>query len=79
MRTQDVAIVLFAYNRPDKLRQTLSSLRVAIGELISIAPSAADIPVIVALDGPRSREVDRRAAARPLELDLVGQRRRGVG
>ena len=70
MRTQDVAIVLFAYNRPEKLRQTLSSLRVAIGELISIAPSAADIPVIVALDGPRSREVDRRAVH---EVELVAR------
>ena len=70
MRTQDVAIVLFAYNRPEKLRQTLASLRVAIGELISIAPSAADIPVIVALDGPRSREADRRAVH---EVELVAR------
>ena len=70
MKTQDVAIVLFAYNRPEKLRQTLTSLRASIGRLISIAPAAADIPIIVALDGPRSREVDRRAVH---EVELIAR------
>lgn len=70
MRTRDVAIVLFAYNRPEKLRQTLTSLRVAIGALASTVPAAADIPIIVALDGPRSRDVDRRAVH---EVELVAR------
>jgi hypothetical protein len=59
--TQDAAIVLFAYNRPDKLRQTLQSLRAAHGALVALIPAAVDIPIIVALDGPRSSELDKRA------------------
>jgi hypothetical protein len=68
IRTQDAAIVLFAYNRPEKLRQTLESLRAAIGALVAIYPAAVDIPIIVALDGPRSHEGDRRAVH---EVEIV--------
>ena len=66
--TQDAAIVLFAYNRPDKLRQTLQSLRAAHGALVALIPAAVDIPIIVALDGPRSSELDRRAVH---EVEIV--------
>lgn len=72
MRTQDVAIVLFAYNRPDKVRQTLASLRGALSTLVSSAPSTANMPIVVALDGPRSNDPDRRAV-RNVELVVRAQ------
>lgn len=61
IKTRNTAIVLFAYNRPERLRRTLESVRAAIGVLIAVHPSAVDIPIIVALDGPRSNDVDRHA------------------
>jgi hypothetical protein len=59
----DAAIVLFAYNRPSALRRTIKSLQAARTTLAHTSPADALIPLIVAIDGPRSDTKSQRIAA----------------
>lgn len=55
----DYAIVVFAYNRPEKTRRTLQSLQRALALQQSLDPSARPPHVIAAIDGPKSNPEDR--------------------
>lgn len=59
----DATIVLFAYNRPTALRRTLHSLNMALDSLAAASPREADVPLVIAIDGPRGDVGSRRAAA----------------
>lgn len=54
----DYAIVVFAYNRPEKTRDTIQSLQRAIAFQQNLDPSAQLPHVIAAIDGPKSSPTD---------------------
>jgi hypothetical protein len=83
----DAAIVLFAYNRPSALRRTIKSLQAARTTLTHTSPADALIPLVVAIDGPRSDAKSQQIAATVEQIartDLpntevrVQQRNRGL-
>jgi hypothetical protein len=83
----DVAIVLFAYNRPAALRRTVRSLHVALGTLAATTPNDARAPLVIAIDGPRSGTESQRTAAEVEQISRselpnaeirVQQRNRGL-
>ncbi len=55
----EYAVVLFAYNRPEKTRRTLLSLQRAVAFQQSLDPSAQAARVVAAIDGPKSNPKDR--------------------
>jgi hypothetical protein len=54
----DYAVIVFAYNRPEKTRRTLQSLQRAVALQQSRDPSARPPRVIAAIDGPKSNPKD---------------------
>ena len=59
----DAAIVLFAYNRPAAVRRTILSLQQALATLATASPGDALMPLIVAIDGPKSGAQPQRVVA----------------
>lgn len=55
----DFAVVVFAYNRPEKTRSTLESLQIALRDHQSRALSSTPPEVHIAIDGPKSIANDK--------------------
>lgn len=63
----DTALVLFAYNRPSALANTIASISASLEALAREMPEHREVPLLISLDGPRPTPESQRL------VEAVGQ------